>query len=417
MTSEERELVAEFLASHRSAVTIDGSGPSSIETTTDCPETQTIGIPPSQHSTLPPSSQAHQVEACVDSLFPTFSSATINPGNTTTQQPVTTTQATNQLSFHTPMSSDQQLGHGNQQQPLDRISMNPTIYSSISSSPPNPNQLPPPTALPSISINPAYRPEPHQQVNPISPCAGPSVTPQGNMLYVGSQSAPLDALIDTKTRKLIVDNEYVDLRTLLKSPEMDDTMTLQSPELWGDASAHTLVIKPPKPKKQLDFSQWLKAMLAYTTVYGQAYPTETLNVIKHIDTVRELKSNNAQWLYYDESFRRMRKITHWPWQIQQSELWNKAHARVASDDYNTTPHQKTQHSFRPSNNQRRSGDRPTGTCFNYNEDKPCTGCKYPHQCYYCHGNHRAIFCNSKTNKPQPSPHKSTYPRSYRKPRN
>ena len=62
----------------------------------------------------------------------------------------------------------------------------------------------------------------------------------------------------------------------------------------------------PKNKKEVNtIAKWIKVFNCFTAVYSWKWPEEVPGLLKHMEVVIGLSDDNANWLSYDRSLRRL----------------------------------------------------------------------------------------------------------------
>lgn len=77
-------------------------------------------------------------------------------------------------------------------------------------------------------------------------------------------------------------------------------------------------------KKIKTLGQWITAFSKYMTIYCQKYQDAVGDLMKYMETVREIASGDGQWLKYDQIFRKSKCQLRVSWANMHQELWLKA---------------------------------------------------------------------------------------------
>ena len=188
---------------------------------------------------------------------------------------------------------------------------------------------------------------PGQQQQPLliqGPPNRPDLHPTAGRM-TSFNSAPLDAMLDDRTREKIVSNKFVDFHSLIRREANESVVVTQLGE-DGQAQTQSLLLAGQRQRHQLTYSQWQKAFYIFATAYARVHPQEFPNLLKYADTIRELFNSRARWEFYDERFRRTRELAGWRWDEIQMELWGKAMAlfRDVEDNDRQAPTHRPQSS-------------------------------------------------------------------------
>ena len=68
-------------------------------------------------------------------------------------------------------------------------------------------------------------------------------------------------------------------------------------------------------KKVSNIQQWVSAFNIFVSVYTERYQSETPQLMKYCEVVRDISLSNGDWLWYDEQFRYLRQSApeKYPW--------------------------------------------------------------------------------------------------------
>ena len=77
-------------------------------------------------------------------------------------------------------------------------------------------------------------------------------------------------------------------------------------------------------KKIKTLDQWITAVSIYMTIYCQKYQDDVGDLMKYMETVREIAKGDGQWLQYVQKFRKSKCQLRVSWANMHQELWLKA---------------------------------------------------------------------------------------------
>ena len=232
---------------------------------------------------------------------------------------------------------------------------------------------------------------------PSIPSGEPTNLPSSNF----SRSS-LSLGISSDIKKKIYQNEFVDFGSLLSSK------TTQPNEYTIKISPHNpnsplSLVPAHQPRRISSLDQWIKAFLIFKAIYLQKYPHDALPLTIYESNIRQLESNGANWMFYDEHFRLLRQTSLVPWDHFESELWLRAHTGAQT-------FRKFQPSFKSGNTRFATSQLPKGYCWRYLQGQHCdmAKCHFHHQCSQCGGRHQLSKCNSsnRVRKPDSKPTQS-----------
>jgi len=211
---------------------------------------------------------------------------------------------------------------------------------------------------------------------------------------VCTSSTPLAYYVSDKLQQKIKSGKYVDLKHLLPGNN-DSSYTLRLDSGRGDPAVHLASTTPSKPIPNMD--AWLSAFTAFQFIYLQAHPTTAPELLKYMDTVRDIHQRFAfaSARFYDENFRLLReRMPELSFGNTHTELWLKAATLQPLSRPTNHPFLRQSGSPGP-----RSGVANTsiGTCYEFNSrDNRCVSspCQYRHACSHCQGPHPQFKCRS-----------------------
>ena len=192
-----------------------------------------------------------------------------------------------------------------------------------------------------------------------------------------SVSVNLSSRVGSKIKAKIWANEYVEFGALLTStPQVDKYALSMTPSTAPSATAFNI----------------------FVSVYTKRYQSETPQLMKYCEVVRDIASSNGDWLWYDEQFRYLRQSApdKYLWDQIHWELWLRASANFRRSQWITNkPQTSTRQRFC-------SNFFPRGTCWAFRAAKHCQGCQFEHVCYKCGAKHPAIQCSVQTSQQRSS---------------
>ena len=213
---------------------------------------------------------------------------------------------------------------------------------------------------------------------------------QERVSVLAASSLPIHSHVSEKIKNKIWAEEFVDFSTLLKTynHRPDYSLTIQP----GKGEGEPMVSVAPKAHTELkSFQQWNRAFEIFMSIYisKPSKVDQAPNLLKYMQTVRNLSDRAGDWLAYDEAFRSMRVVNSWGWDSVHWELWmnaaqsqNSLYARSTSA--NSPFHGKER--MRPPTREK--------LCFAFNRGEPCytRPCGYKHSCKNCGGRHSFTKC-------------------------
>lgn len=82
----------------------------------------------------------------------------------------------------------------------------------------------------------------------------------------------------------------------------------------------SIVIAPNQKKQSLQtMDQWQSAFQVFVATYSEKAPHDTPALMKYASVVKEVATQEANWHFYDEHFRRLREKQGAPWDQIHSE--------------------------------------------------------------------------------------------------
>ena len=79
-----------------------------------------------------------------------------------------------------------------------------------------------------------------------------------------------------------------------------------------------------KSKDQLTFSEWQSAFHIYMAVFIENFSDQAPHMLKYMEMIKGIRQSKGDeaWKFYDDQFRRLRKLHMPPWQKPIDELYN-----------------------------------------------------------------------------------------------
>jgi len=266
------------------------------------------------------------------------------------------------------------------------------------SAPPEPNSTstvaPTGPTAPPAEVNPLPAPRDREVAETAVQALVYGESNPNTIATVCTSSTPLAYHVSDKLQEKIKTGKYVDLKHLLPGNN-DTSYTLRLDSGGGDPAVHLASTTPSKPIPNMD--AWLSAFTAFQFIYLQAHPTSAPELLKYMDTVRDIhqRFGFASARFYDENFRLLReRMPELSFGSTHTELWLKAATLQPLSRPINQPFLGKSGSPRP-----RFGATNTnrGTCYDFNSrDKRCVSnpCQYRHACSQCQGPHPQFKCRS-----------------------
>ena len=131
-----------------------------------------------------------------------------------------------------------------------------------------------------------------------------------------SVSVSLSSRVGSKIKAKIWANEYVEFGALLASTPQVDKYALSMTPSTAPSKQPRLTLEPyHATKKVSNIQQWVSAFNIFVSVYTERYQSETPQLMKYCEVVRDISLSNGDWLWYDEQFRYLRQSApeKYPW--------------------------------------------------------------------------------------------------------
>ncbi|XP_072178778.1 uncharacterized protein [Diadema setosum] len=232
----------------------------------------------------------------------------------------------------------------------------------------------------------------------------------------------LGTSIPHNIREKIWKGEFIDLNLLIDNQDhatqvMQDMAEQERANLTVAQVDGTWVLKPvtPPPTKNKIFSieAWTNAFLVYMSIYIEAHPTSTHDLLKYCHLIRSAASRyrGLGWRDYDKEFRHRLHRKGGAWAIMDGELWllhvvSGGSPRMtrgfnyppqSTRETRGTERRRYQPLAKPNRNFRPSTPRTLQYCYDFNNGT-CTRryCRYMHKCMQCGKNgHKKTQCSGK----------------------
>ena len=140
-----------------------------------------------------------------------------------------------------------------------------------------------------------------------------------------SVSVKLSSRVGSKIKAKIWANEYVKFGALLAStPQVDKYALSMTPSTAPSKQLRQSLEPYQATKKVYNIQQWVTNI--FVSLYTERYQSETPQLMKYCEVVRDIASSNGDWLWYDEQFRYLRQSApdKYPWDQIHWELWLRA---------------------------------------------------------------------------------------------
>ena len=197
----------------------------------------------------------------------------------------------------------------------------------------------------------------------------------------------IDGSLKAKIRK----GGYIDLEKLLQRPDVLNFKNEGKLELVHRNGESYFVPSVDKSLKIDNIRKWEQAFRIYASVYCEANPTRSVEILQYIDVI-----NNAAKVFtwenvarYDYIFRHLQESKpHRSWAKTYTQMWNVTLNEPKRSVYET---HNREHSSRKQDGQQ--------ICWKFNKNACNYGkkCRFEHKCSYCGSyNHGYWNCSRKT---------------------
>ena len=214
---------------------------------------------------------------------------------------------------------------------------------------------------------------------------------------------PLSESVSQKTRKRILNDKYVDLKTLLLTADKEKEVNIKLKDNRGGREVS--VSESARGSEIHNIHQWTDAFCIYSAVYSEAFPAMAPALFKYMHTVREIAKCRGNWKMYDESFRKKRETKLRPFdKVDWMLMWRYGgNPQVNQPQQNQSfPGKDRKGGFKSSGQKSRVQDPlfPKGHCFAFARGETCRdgdSCRFKHFCSLCGSRqHGSTKCQVKT---------------------
>ena len=230
-----------------------------------------------------------------------------------------------------------------------------------------------------------------------------------------SETTPVGTFVVDKVKEDILLNKYINFKDLL----LVEVVYSSSEEMEVTNSRGGLIFRKKKSPGIKSWNEWTKAWNVFVSLNSGLHPEDSALPQKmaiHFETVQSIQEQRKDWMYYDESFRRLLCDT------TSSAAWGC----VLSQHLNTAL-QRPDGTLRIPNQQKRGPQGMSGGsqqksknnvkvprhwCFDFHSfGSSCTraSCIFHHSCFKCKGDHAAYTCDEPYFRPPPSQDRNPIP--------
>ena len=126
--------------------------------------------------------------------------------------------------------------------------------------------------------------------------------------FFTSVSVSLSSRVGSKIKAKIWANEYVEFGALLATtPQVDKYALSMTPSTAPSKQPWLTLERYHATKKVSSIQQWVSAFNIFVPVYTERYQSETPQLMKYCEVVRDIALSNGDWLWYDGQFRYLRQ--------------------------------------------------------------------------------------------------------------
>lgn len=223
-----------------------------------------------------------------------------------------------------------------------------------------------------LYASPTNEPGPYTE-NAIVSTRGTNEIDTPNMVNSYNNSMGLNVSLEIKNK--IVSGQYIELSKLLSNSNEPQKQTIVM--VNGE-----LQTSEKNSKKINNIEQWTDAFIIFCSIYLQAHPAKTLEILKYMKDIRlaASRSGNLGFKEYDQQFRlKMAMNPTKSWGEVDSELW----LMFVLPTVKTLPAAQTYQS-------------QSKKCYDYNYQGSCfrSPCSYLHACIKCGGQHPCSICKA-----------------------
>jgi hypothetical protein len=132
------------------------------------------------------------------------------------------------------------------------------------------------------------------------------------------QVLPLGSTISDSLKNKIWSNEFVDLGLLL--PTIHNKAQALPLVVQGDGNEKQIAVQE-NTKRIKTIDQWISAFSVFMAVYCQKFKDAAPDLIKYMDTIRNMLKQKGDWYQYDIEFRRSKLQLQISWGNMHHHLW------------------------------------------------------------------------------------------------
>lgn len=201
---------------------------------------------------------------------------------------------------------------------------------------------------------------------------------------------PLGSHVPLKIKEKIWNNDFIDIGSLLPKNINIETwsVTFSSNEVTVNTKQNNT-----KQKHINSFTDWIEAFNIFMAIFIQRFPDQAPFMLKYISIIKEIHDLRGldACLFYDETFRTLRKEHQQQWQVVIDDIYRRAMFIRFPQVHNNKRHVNYQHGKRQNQSFLGQG---SGTCHIFSKYESCTRkhCPYPHVCRNCRGPHPVTKC-------------------------
>ena len=243
------------------------------------------------------------------------------------------------------------------------------------------------------TAGPSTEPTPGPSAQPAIARVVSELTGEASQHSFNSISRPIDLHVDLKVKAKVQAGEFVDFNNLIIQSFNNTFQSEQhySIQLAGNALE---VVPKQKPAYIRTLEQWTSAFHIFVSIYTQAHPFATADLMKYAATIDTLakRSSFSAAMFYDNNFRKWRQ--HQPtleWGTVNTELYLQAV---------TIGMQSTPPPVGPSSPFVSGASHTRARCWEFTRSGSCSkhNCRFAHTCSICKGSHHARNCTANSQR-------------------
>lgn len=166
-----------------------------------------------------------------------------------------------------------------------------------------------------------------------------------------SLAVSLASRVSAKLKAKIWANEYVHFGSLLFSSPQNEGKYSLSMTASGSSNHPQVTLEPCHPTKRIhNIQQWVSAFNIFVSVYTERFKSDTPQLMKYCEVVRDLALKPGDWLWYDEQFQFIRQSDpqKFPWDQIPWTLWLRASTAFCRQQlFTNLPHTQSRHTLIP----------------------------------------------------------------------